>query len=650
MRLAAIYILEHDFLFDEPQIINFGGKYLYDINCINNDEIQITRKLNHDFIDDFWGENISLVSAIVGSNGSGKTNICKEIRFQTSQLYVDQDKKINKPYYFFIYEQNNETILEIKFQLKRNDNIENDFEKEFDISENIKNVYSEVRSISLDFTDNIKKIRFSELKTRELFVDRNVYYFNSVSPFHQKHNISRQLEIQHSLDFLSDEILIAKINETYGDINFFKKINIETNPEGFNFKSIEYSVFKIAFPEKMPNDVAIDSMLENDYIIDGRYFFFSYLDKIFRKENDNTGEYDLNGSKFYNRKKNSDKFFDFSCQLIARVFFKIIIVDYEFYQLLCRNIIDKITHENLKNKQNFLIILNEIKSIIIEYKKTNFDIINTIIKLVEIIPVELQIQLNLKNLNLNKEIINTYRVIIESVTLQMSIPNSFEDSDYINRHFLIFKETIPISDGERYLIKLFSTIHDNKKDIKDLIILDEPEMGFHPLWKKKFVKAIVSVLPLILDLKEGNKIQIIFTTHDALTLSDMPNKNIIYISKNIETGKSNILDCNSYLRPTKSFGANITDLLSDSFFINDGLMGDFAKNKIQEVINWLNSEEIDLSKKDNYKKIIEIIDEPILRRKLSEMYSNVIEENLELEIIEKEIEALVKRKEEIKNK
>lgn len=33
---------------------------------------------------------------------------------------------------------------------------------------------------------------------------------------------------------------------------------------------------------------------------------------------------------------------------------------------------------------------------------------------------------------------------------------------------------------------------------------------------------------------------------------------------------------------------NISDLLADSFFIEDGLMGDFVKNKIEEIICGLN--------------------------------------------------------------
>ncbi|RXM40753.1 hypothetical protein BOQ62_04055 [Chryseobacterium sp. CH21] len=103
--------------------------------------------------------------------------------------------------------------------------------------------------------------------------------------------------------------------------------------------------------------------------------------------------------------------------------------------------------------------------------------------------------------------------------------------------------------------------------------------------EKKYINALTTTLPILINsVKDKIKnIQIIFTTHDPLTLSDIPNRNVAYLKK--EENKTEVLSENE--KPTKSFGANITDLLSDSFFIKDGLMGDFAKEKIEEVIKYL---------------------------------------------------------------
>lgn len=236
-----------------------------------------------------------------------------------------------------------------------------------------------------------------------------------------------------------------------------------------------------------------------------------------------------------------------------------------------------------------------------------------------------------------------------------------EKSDNVDGFINYMPSQKKLSSGQNALLNFFSRLYsfiegkisENSKYFKDkqhyILLLDETDLGFHPLWKKKFINSILSTLPYFFDsLKIKPTIQIIITTHDSLTLSDIPNSNIVYIETSLQNSKSSVLKYDDPLRPCKSFGANITDLLADSFFINNGLMGDFAKEKIQNVIDWLNSKDPDLKQKDTNKRIIEIIDEPILRRKLSEMYSNAFDENLELEIIEREIRLLEERKKMLK--
>ncbi|MGN7810365.1 hypothetical protein [Flavobacterium sp. 22076] len=147
--------------------------------------------------------------------------------------------------------------------------------------------------------------------------------------------------------------------------------------------------------------------------------------------------------------------------------------------------------------------------------------------------------------------------------------------------------------------------------------------------EKKYIHAITKTLPVIFknnfNSPKGNEeflnnellnLQIVFTTHDPLTLSDIPNSNVIYLKKD----KNPTIVINNIKEPKSSFGANITDLLADSFFINNGLMGDFAKEKINEVIDILNSVQVSKSKREYIDKIINIIDEPLIKTKLRERY------------------------------
>ena len=122
----------------------------------------------------------------------------------------------------------------------------------------------------------------------------------------------------------------------------------------------------------------------------------------------------------------------------------------------------------------------------------------------------------------------------------------------------------------------------------------------------------------------------------------MPNNNVIYLRS--EDGVVKVLE-HKERKPT--FAANITDLLADSFFIENGLIGDFAQHKIENVISWLNGD----SKEDagRYRQIIEIIDEPIVRRKLAEMYDVKMSDNLEVSLIDKQLIELNERKSKLLN-
>ena len=164
------------------------------------------------------------------------------------------------------------------------------------------------------------------------------------------------------------------------------------------------------------------------------------------------------------------------------------------------------------------------------------------------------------------------------------------------------------------------------------------------MWKKRFIDIILKSVPYFFEgLTPKPNLQIILTTHDPLTLSDIPKHNVIFLEK-AEEGK-----CRISSEVQKTFGANITDLLADSFFIKDGLIGNFAKSKIDEVINWINKNKnktkISKKKLTHYKKVIELIDERIIKLKLSEMITELLPDNTFYnEMIDKEIEKLQNQK------
>jgi len=130
-----------------------------------------------------------------------------------------------------------------------------------------------------------------------------------------------------------------------------------------------------------------------------------------------------------------------------------------------------------------------------------------------------------------------------------------------------------------------------------LVLLDEFELGLHPNWQKKSIKYITDFLKNI-----DKEFHLIITSHSPFLISDIPKQNIIFLDKD---EKGNCVVVNGLKEKKQTFGANIHTLLSDSFFMEDGLMGEFAKGKINEVIEYLNGKKDTKIKNDDEAQVLE---------------------------------------------
>ena len=146
------------------------------------------------------------------------------------------------------------------------------------------------------------------------------------------------------------------------------------------------------------------------------------------------------------------------------------------------------------------------------------------------------------------------------------------------------------------------------------------------------------------------KIDLFITTHSPFLLSDIPKQNIIFLDTyddksekypNLKDG--NCINVSSEI-DIKPFGANIHELLSHGFFMENGLMGEFAKSKINDVYNFIVHSQTDKIKtKEEAQQIINIIGDALIKRQLQELYNQKFKEPSKDEIIEllrKEIETL----------
>jgi predicted ATPase/polyhydroxyalkanoate synthesis regulator phasin len=196
-----------------------------------------------------------------------------------------------------------------------------------------------------------------------------------------------------------------------------------------------------------------------------------------------------------------------------------------------------------------------------------------------------------------------------------------------------------LSHGEKTIYSFYvNLINYNKKEF--IFVLDEPDNTLHPNWQKNFINKMIKIIERL-----GKKVHLIITSHSPFLLSDLPKENIIFLEKGkqvypFEDGK-------------QTFGANIHTLLSHGFFMKDGLMGEFAKSKIDDVIKYLNNDKKSTITTDkDAQNIIDIIGEPIIKRELQRMLKNKMElsNKTEIDTIKDEIKLLTERLEKLEPK
>ncbi|MFX4230841.1 AAA family ATPase [Aliarcobacter butzleri] len=212
-----------------------------------------------------------------------------------------------------------------------------------------------------------------------------------------------------------------------------------------------------------------------------------------------------------------------------------------------------------------------------------------------------------------------------------------------------------------YQLNKIKEIKNKQKYTSVNLLLDEIEQGLHPDWQKRFINFLNQVLN---QFKNSLKFNIIITSHSPFIISDLPKENVIFLEKDKQSGLCKNVTKDMEL---KTFGANIHTLLSDGFFMSDGLMGEFAKNKIEEIKKFydfiqkfkskINAKEkikkrvkkYYLNKKERFNHIQSIIGEPFLQT----IMKNYLDEleilfNGKKEFLDKEIKRLEELRKELK--
>lgn len=206
-----------------------------------------------------------------------------------------------------------------------------------------------------------------------------------------------------------------------------------------------------------------------------------------------------------------------------------------------------------------------------------------------------------------------------------------------------------------HLINLNSVFKNDENDENDEnfckykcinILFDEVEQYFHPDLQRTFINDLLSYIgkingDLVNEIKGMN---MIFATHSPFILSDIPSSNILKLD-----------DGNPITDDMKTFASNIYELLANSFFLDEGFIGEKAKVILEDLVKFLTSKDDKLElnyqwDEEKVKELISVVGDDIIKMRLKDLYNEKFENKFEDENLESKRARLKKELEDIEKR
>jgi predicted ATP-dependent endonuclease of OLD family len=609
MEIVYLYIKKFRNL--KNQNINFGDEYRFEYKESINELITLKNEL---YIKDFYnindnGAKVLNVTSIIGKNGTGKSSILNFIKYNFSKGLNLQDEMI------LVLKNNNEyniiSTIDIKYDtvlfgkkidLQKKEKPKSKNEHFFDFGYKLRGLSNTDIIYFSNIFDGSPGGSFSGLYD----ISTNSLIFEDFKSAIEQRKISRnstnqvgihlEEDIFRQVRFLTDDISKDKIK-----FNLPEELNISVNVDYLVFNEKSLSNESLGNEYKKFMKTILDDYLLNSKTEQSLSLFISYVLLNLVKEllsfDSPSKEFEFNFKYNHKFRLSADKIplSNLPFDICVDLFFKEV-----NNQINNLNFKASFLEDLVNNTKSFIDFINENNLLFINGNTTN----------------EPKIFIELKHKNTIDGFLKLY--------LKTYSVNSYLNFGWRN-----------ISSGEKALLNIYSrfySISNNQKFgqklSKNLIILiDEGDAYLHPSWQKKFLKNILEYLPIIFDTDErGNKrnLQIIFTSNSPIPASDLLNANTIFLENIIEKDDGLITIVKDSLNDQKeTFASNIHTLLSDSFFVKDGLIGDFAVLKINEIIHKLiNRLELSYDERENMRKLIHQIGEPVVKHKLMQIYDD----------------------------
>lgn len=607
------------------------------------------------------------ISAIVGKNGSGKSSLL-ELLYASCYTIASRKKILKDTSYYSEKRKENNGILSKKDidDINEIQSVYNDLNVElfYSIDENIFCV--EINQFEINhFLINGEDDRFPNgyYEYNQKFEDNlqyviNEVFFYTISINYSIYGLNSKFtgnwvkELFHKNDGYQTPLVINPFREE-GNINVNSELhlaqtrlltNIITNNSNntINNKQIDNVIFELDIRKHQQK---VDDDLDDIYINFKKAYGFSDSNFITNVYNKLYG-----GIKYGNVEllltdiPNSE----YQCKYIFRKILKIsqiyseyresVKIDFKSKKVEFNNLFTFLSeinedrsHITLKLRQ----VLNNIRFNILNenWKKGKEDEYG---KYNQYHTVKLKKLIN-RIQNINKENIFLYEelVPIGCFNTILWVKNNEDDESVSNMDVLSSGEQHFIHSIQSilyHLINVNSVFETTANKIKYSfvnIVLDEIELYYHPEFQRIFINELLLKIKS-LSIPNIKGINILFCTHSPFILSDIPKENTL----RLDDGKIELND-----NSENSLGANIHDLLSNDFYLKNGFMGEYTKEKIFSLINFLDKNKTIKEETFNYnwdkknsKCFIELIGEPLLKGSLKELYYTKFKTEIDVEI------------------
>lgn len=566
MKILYLWIKEYKVFKCEE--FNFDSRYKFKFNL--EDQV-INAKKNHTYIPNLFyveEENVAIkdITVIVGNNGVGKSTVM--------ELIMNLNSLKDKLDYVMIYEDSNQKInlvssklIKVKLILDTGETIlPNENMNDFN---NIKFIY---HSNILNYRDEFDKDNIFNISTTNLLVEDNKQRNEKITnkDYGYYNRVFFQEELKRQMKFISK----FKNNNNYFDFEIPTKIELEFVDFDKKFELILNRIESKEYLEVITEKYGDERKGKND------------LDDIY------TSLYDIVMQRHDKIIYNDEE--QFKVNIIKG--FLINILDLIIVKPTSKHKMDEYKYK--EQSKEILSIIEKLNRELDEYCKRKareisyLENVELLIKKLCSLFIKHTAKLTIRHNNLCKFIENfeQYNLSFNSKGKYSIIVNDnnkviefYEKYTSILTNYDFISFSWGISSGEHNMLSLFSRFFEIKENklneckTKHLtILLDEADLSFHPEWQRNYIKNIISFFN---NLYKDYIIHIIITTHSPILLSDIPNENIIYLSKD----RSKIKEA----QENRTFAANIYKLYKESFYFNNNgifnTIGKFAEKKISEV-------------------------------------------------------------------